>query len=57
VLLQASRAPVQASTVQPTSSLHSAAEQQLPQLALVSSRFGQHLSLPSQRATFWHLPA
>jgi hypothetical protein len=52
VLAQARRAPVQVSTVQPTPSSHSMAEQQLPQLALVPSRLGQHLSLPSQRATF-----
>ena len=57
VLLHARRAPVQASTVQPTPSSHSKAEQQLPQLALIPSGLGQHWSLPSQRATFWHLPA
>jgi hypothetical protein len=56
LLLQARRAPVQLSSVQGTPSLHSAAEQQLPQLALLPSGLGQHLSLLAHNATVWHLP-
>ena len=50
------RAPVQLSSVQSTSSLHSAAEQQLPQLALLPSGLGQHLSVLPHKGTVWHLP-
>jgi hypothetical protein len=55
-LLQVCTAPVHTSSVQPTLSSHSVAEQQLPQLAVVPSALGQHLLPPSHRGLVPHVP-